>query len=273
MKLKEIPISHYLSIMLDRMSLQELKEPLDTIPVLVSLTTIPSRLNLVHLTIRSILAQHKKPYKIILWVHKSLQGSIPERLKKLEGGIFEICFTSLDCAHMKLVPTLKKHPDATIVTADDDLMYNRHWLEKLYAEHLKNPSCIIANQTRIISYNSRKELLPYKQWPTNYDSKIKTARILPIGSAGALYPKCSLSEIVLDVSLFTKLAPKADDLWFKAMSLLNGTISLQAQELPKSPVPILGSQKVSLKKQNIGMDYNREQWVAISDYFDINLEE
>ncbi len=254
-------------------SLTKLKNNYNTIPIVVSLTTIPSRLDIVHITIRSILTQTARPKKIILWVHESLQNNIPQSLSELIGPTFEIAFTTLDCSHMKLILSLQKYPGNIIVTSDDDLIYDKLWLKKLYGEHLKNKDCIIANQTRIITHGTDGVIMPYKQWPTNYDFKIKTNRILPIGSAGALYPPNSLFEKVTDVSLFSQLAPKADDLWFKAMSLLKGTTSLQAENQPKHPIPIMGSQSVSLKKQNIGEDQNRKQWQNLEDHFNLSFEE
>lgn len=254
-------------------SLAQLKDDENTIPVVVSLTTIPSRLTKVHITIRSILSQTAKPKKVVLWVHESLRNQIPESLERLKGNIFEIAFTPLDCSHMKLILSLQKYPDDIIITSDDDLIYDTTWLEKLYGEHLKHQDCIIANQTRVITHGDDNTILPYKQWPTNYDPDIKTDRILPIGSAGALYPPNSLFEKVTDMALIEQLAPKADDLWFKAMSLLQGTTSLQAENQPKHPIPIMGSQTISLKKQNIGKDLNRKQWQNLTAHFNLSFKE
>lgn len=271
MKLKEIPASLYNQLKLSLYSIGSLTKGKKTVPVIVSLTSIPSRFSILHICIRSILNQSVLPEKIILWLNREQEKNIPLSLKKLEGDFFEIKFSSLDCPHLKLVESIKKYPSKTIITSDDDLIYRKQWLEFLYAEHVVNPISIIANQSRIISYNGNGELKPYKQWPTNYDSTLKSELLLPIGSAGALYPPNSLNEKVLDTKLFLKLSPKADDLWFKAMSLLNGTKSLQSSKLTGEPIPIWGSQKVSLKKSNIGQDKNRTQWLALTEYFTLKF--
>ncbi len=46
-------------------------------------------------------------------------------------------------SYKKLIPTLKKYPDAIIVTADDDLIYDNKWLEQLYnaAQIFENIDC------------------------------------------------------------------------------------------------------------------------------------
>ena len=45
---------------------------------------------------------------------------------------------------------------------------------------------------------------------------------LQTGVGGVLYPPHSLREDMLDVELFTKVAPTCDDFWFWAAAVLNG---------------------------------------------------
>lgn len=271
MKIKEIPISLFYQNYLSLKSIKKLKSYRKQFPVIISLTSIPPRFNILHLTIRSILNQNVLPEKIILWLNENQKDNTPNSLKQLECNFFKIRFSNLDCPHLKLVESLRHYPNKIIITIDDDLMYRQNWLNYLYMEHLEHPKSIIANQTRIISFDQEGTLKPYEQWPTNYNAKIKTKLLLPIGSAGALYPPNSLNSNVLDDNLFLKLAPRADDLWFKAMSLLNNTDSLQSSRLTGAPIPIWGSQEIALKKSNIGQDKNRLQWQALTSYFNLKL--
>lgn len=273
MKLKELPVSLFHEIKLGAIKVEHLVQNKEVLPVLVSLTTILPRIKKVHLVLRSILSQTHIPKKIILNLNEDLKTNVPESLKMLLGERFEIHYSPLDCPHMKLIPTLERFPNDVIVTCDDDLFYRKDWLKFLYAQHLKNPDKILTNQSRIISFSPDKELLPYKKWPTTYDAETRTDRLLPIGSSGTLYQPNSLHKTVFDENLFQELSPKADDLWFKAMSLINNTKSIQSNQLTKEPLPIFGSQKVSLKKQNIGQDRNREQWLALSKYFNLSLDD
>ncbi|MFS4456244.1 hypothetical protein [Maribacter sp. 2304DJ31-5] len=272
MKLKEIPVSIFKSIALLTRPAHKIKVRSENeVPVIISLTSIPSRLHTLHLVIRSILDQTIHPKKILLWLNESLKNDIPKQLKILEGDLFEIKYSKLTCSHRKLIHTIQNYPDTTVVTCDDDFMYRSDWLQLLYKEHLKNPDRIIANQTRYITYNDEGDLLPYKQWKYSSDKVFNPDAVIPIGAEGVLYPAKVLSEKTTDVDLFLKLTPKADDLWFKAMGLLKKTRSILATEKAKTPIPILGSQKESLKKTNIGADKNREQWLAVTKYFDLNL--
>ncbi|MDF4202426.1 zinc-binding alcohol dehydrogenase [Maribacter sp. SA7] len=270
MKLKEIPVSIYNSAKLLALSSDSMvSESKEEIPVIVSLTSIPSRLSTLHITIRSLLNQDVRPKKIVLWLHKSLKNEIPKKLKTLESSLFEIMYSDLTCSHRKLIHSLKLYPNDIIITCDDDMIYRKNWLRLIYQEHKLKPSKIIANQTRYITYNKNGELQSYKRWVFDDNLKFNETAVIPIGAEGVLYPPKSLSEEVTNVELFLELAPKADDLWFKAMAILKGTISIQAENKTKSPIPIIGSQKHSLKKSNIGGDKNKTQWLAITDHFSI----
>ena len=249
--------------------IEKLKRTTNEIPVVVSLASIPSRLHIVHIVIRSLLAQESRPKKIMLWLHEDLKDRIPKKLSRLEGDCFKIHYSKLTCSHRKLVHPLEVHPEKVIVTCDDDMIYRKDWLSLLYEKHLEAPLVIWANQTRSISYSSEGELLPYKNWPMSTTKSSNPKAVLPIGAGGTLYPPSSLDVTVLEEPLFLRLTPKADDLWFKAMSLKKGTYSKKTNNGSKLPIPIIDSQKESLKKSNIGHDKNRTQWLAVSTHFNL----
>ena len=273
MKVKEYPQSIYHTIRLLLKSSHKMRTDNKTeIPVIVSFTSIPSRLRILHIVVRSLLNQSVRPEKIILWLHHDLKGKLPKQLTKLLGNPFEIQYSSQTCSHRKLVLTLEKFPNKTIVTCDDDVIYQQKWLELLYKDHQKYPDCISANQVRYIQHDNAGNLLPYKKWTQNKDEPFYSKAILPIGVGGVLYPIDSLSEQVNEEELYLKLTPSADDLWFKAMSLLMGTRSKLSDFSPQKPIPIINSQRESLKKENVDEDKNRTQWLAVSEYFNLNLK-
>ena len=139
----------------------------------------------------------------------------------------------------------------------------------MYNEHLKFPEDIIANTTYQIKFDKKNGYLPYNSWKKKApNSNPKT--LIPVGAWGILYPPNSISKEVHNEYLFLKLTPKADDLWFKAMALLNNTISRQSENLPKEPIPIIGSQKIALKNDNISKNKNDSQWAALSTHFKLD---
>lgn len=274
MKIKEIPVSLFHTLRLLWLSTASLqKNEKKEVPALVSLTSIPSRLGLVHIVIRSLLAQEVRPKKIVLWLNETLKDAIPRKLGKLEGERFEIRFSALECSHRKLIHSLEAYPSGIIITCDDDLIYRPNWLRLLFEAHLEHPNHIVANQTRYISYDQQGKLLPYKQWIYRSGTPFNADAVLPVGAGGVLYPPGTLLDKTTDIDLFMTLAPKADDLWFKAMSYLKGTTSMNAGNAPKKPIPIMGSQVQSLKKQNVDQDKNRSTWEAVSAHFKIDLSD
>lgn len=267
---KELPLYLLNSIKLSAIPKSRLGRPSkETLPVIVSLTSIESRLKSLHLVIRSLLTQSHLPQKIVLWLHQDLKEKLPRSLSQLESDLFEICYTQLHSSHKKLIHSLEKYPESIIVTCDDDLMYRKNWLSLIYNASQDFPGCIIGNETLHVNYDEKGEPLPYRQWKyPEKDSENENA-IVAIGAWGVLYPPGSLHKTVFDTELFMKLAPYSDDFWFKAMALLRGTKTKQAELTSREPIPIAGTQKISLKKMNIKGVKNDVQWKNLSDQFNL----
>ena len=269
--LKELPVSLKQTAQLMAIPSSRLKRgPDNVIPAIVSLTSIPSRLKTLHLVIRSLLNQDVSPKKIILWLHRDLDSSLPATLRKLVCQRFEIRYSTLTCSHRKLIHALKAFPEDVIITCDDDVLYRKNWLSLLFGEYLQHPDKIIGNRTVHINHDPEGKPMPYITWMQPLDQKLNPWALTPIGACGILYPPHTLSDQVQDSKLFMELAPRADDLWFKAMALLKGTISIQASQIPKEPIPIVGTQKEALKKENVAADKNTVQWNSLEDRFDLS---
>jgi hypothetical protein len=269
MKLKELPSSLWRSWQLARANataLDNLKAL--QIPVIVSFTSIPTRLPTLHLVVRSLLTQTYRPERILLWLHQDLASQIPPKLAQLVGERFEIRYVDKTTSYRKLVHSLAEYPEKVIVTCDDDIMYQPSWLESLWEDHLAFPQDVIAHECREIRYHNGV-LAHYKEWNNQSQPGVCSRWIMPIGYGGVLYPPKALHQDVQNESLFMQLAPRADDLWFKAMSHLQGTTSRRSRRPVAKPIPIAGSQKVSLKKTNVRENGNFDQWQAICQHYNI----
>ena len=268
---KELPLSIYYSLKYSLIpSSFFVKEIKTSVPAIVSLTSIPSRFSTLHFVIKSILDQNTLPKKIVLWINENQKDSVPEKVKKMQSSLFEIRYSKLHCSHKKLIHSLEAYPKDCIVTCDDDLIYRKDWLSKLYKEHIKHPKSIIGIKTSHVNFDEKNNSLPFKKWRNQYITKKYERAYVPIGAWGILYPANSLYKEVVNIDKLMALAPKADDLWFKAMALLNNTRSIQAKEIPKEPIPIIGTQKLALKKDNLKKDKNTEQWMALDREYNLN---
>ena len=272
MKLKELPVSIFKTYDLKLRSSNKLKTVNgDEYPVVISLTTISFRLPKVHIVIRNILSQKTRPKHIVLWLNEHLKNDVPNSLKILEGDIFKIKFSPLDCPHLKLVESIKSFSDLPIITCDDDIIYSKLWLSSLIETYKEVPNKVIAHKVRCIKYNESGDLLSYKKWNCSGSESKKSW--LPIGSEGVLYPPNLFSSLITNEDLFLKLAPKADDLWFKAVALSENIFVEKVKSPVKEAIPIMGTQKISLKKENVNEDKNVKQWQALQNYFGFNLHD
>jgi hypothetical protein len=55
--------------------------------------------------------------------------------------------------------------------------------------------------------------------------------------------------------------------------MLKGTAMRKSRYPYPAPIPIIGSQTVSLQKKNIGEDQNRVQLLALAKEYDLTFEE
>ena len=203
-------------------------EAFDTVGsnIIVSLTSFPERMYEIHYTLYSLLNQSFKPEKVVLWLAEeqfpNREKDIPEKVLKLRDNGLEIEWCENIYSYKKLIPSLEKYPDKIIVTADDDIYYEKNWLEVLVETHKKNPDTIICHRAHKIKMQNGK-IAPYKKWKKKYKGYKPSYQNFFTGIGGVLYPANSLYKDVNNKELFVELAPKADDIWFWSMAVLNNT--------------------------------------------------
>ncbi len=224
--------------------------------VVVSMTSFPEAIPYAVQAIHSILNGSVLPDKLILYLTFSQfpECKIPEDLRLLaeKNPLFEIRNYDRDIrSYRKLIPALIDFPEAIIVTVDDDVAYHKHMLRDLLDLHSQVPGAVLAHRAKSIKWGK-----PYRSWKKFrwYDfvfKKIhKSFLNLQTGVGGVLYPPHSLKKEMMDVDLFTEIAPSTDDIWFWAAGVANG--------YPVVPVPFghnkprgLGKPKrLSLKTTN-----------------------
>ena len=203
--------------------------------VVVSMTSFPAAIPYAIGAIRSILQGSVLPDKVVLYLVFAQFGEagIPQELQALaeQNPIFEIRNYDRDLrSYLKLIPALADFPDAVIVTVDDDVAYHRHMLRDLLTLHAQLPNAVLAHRAKRIRLGK-----PYRRWSKYRWYSFLFRRIhrsfatLQTGVGGVLYPPHALRPDMLDVDLFTAIAPTTDDIWFWAAAVANG--------VPVVPVP------------------------------------
>lgn len=190
--------------------------------IVVSLTTYGRRLYDVCYTIESLMQQTCPPNRIVLWLDSlTMSKPLPVALQKQMNRGLEVLATHDIRSYKKLIPALQKFPEATIITVDDDVVYDFDIIERLIKAHCDNPDAIQACRVHTMKFDENGNLLPYSQWDWTTASTVKRHFLTGVG--GVLYPPHSLGEEVLNEKVFRSICPTADDVWFTAMAKLNGT--------------------------------------------------
>lgn len=194
--------------------------------LVVSLTSFPARFPTLHLTLKGLLAQSVKPDRWILWIAEQDMGALPPDVTALETVGLEIRQCEDLRSYKKLIPTLCSHPDAFIVTADDDVFYPSEWLEELVAGVVQDDPLILCHRAHRLVRRSDGSIAPYDQWERDVvDARSRTPStdLVPTGVGGVLYPPNSLGPKVCDRELYSRLCPNGDDLWFYWCARLAGS--------------------------------------------------
>lgn len=227
--------------------------------VIVSLTSFPARLNVVHYGIKALMCQTYKPDRIILWLteEECKNVKIPSELEKLCKYGLEIKFASDNLKpHNKLYYTLKENPDAVVISVDDDNVYSLKLVEKLMTVHKKNPNCVCCNMAHEITLKNGKPN-KYDDWNGGAIGKYGMSDLfVALGVGGVLYPAGCFDKEYFDKKLIRNLALTADDIWLKFTELRLGIKVLKIAPHAKIPFVIDGTQKIALGKENNGMKKN-----------------
>lgn len=234
-------------------------------PVLVSISSFAARANWLWITLESLLRQTVRPDRIVVWLPQSqfpTMEHVPASLRRMQARGVEIQLVEHDyCSHKKYYYPLLNSPESLLITADDDIIYDPHMVEKLLEAHAAHPDDVIACYTHGIRRDQRGQLLPYNQWQNN----VHEGDLFFGSGGGTLFPPGSLDPRVTDIHLAMQLCPRADDIWLNAMMRLHGT-TLRHADIHVQVLPVLNRRTETLASTN--MIYGNDQQIsAVQTYF------
>ena len=240
--------------------------------LIVSFTTYNKRIHDVHLVVESIAQQTFKPNRLILWLDEDefTLETIPLVLHKQIARGLEVRFCPNYKSYKKLIPALKLFPNANIITIDDDILYPYDMVEMLTIEHKSNPTTIIGHRAHKINVSNNK-ILPYQLWENETKNHQSSNLCFITTGGGTLFPVNSFNSEVLNIEVFLSLCPNADDVWFKAMALLNNTGCKKVnddRDFFNRFLLLSNSQDIALYRTNI--INNDIQLKAVFDYYDLH---
>lgn len=240
--------------------------------IVVSLTTIPFRVEAAAKVISIMLHQTMKPDAIVLYLGKELFGDseLPELLKEeMECGVRVEYREDLIC-HTKYFYAMQDYPDDIVITVDDDIVYSEDLIETLYKTYCMFPNAVSALRVHQITFNSKNEIAPYDQWKIcNSDYiLVPSLKLLALGVGGVLYPPHLLPEETFDLGELKRLSPRQDDLWLKIMELKRDIPVVLARRY-EPLLYIEGTQEVRLCDTNFYDDKNDIQMAALLKAYNV----
>lgn len=245
--------------------------------IIVSLTSMPQRINTVHLVIESIMNQSIKPDKIVLCLIKSEFGDeckLPENLLSLLSERFEIIWGETNLKpHNKYYYAMKKYPYATIITVDDDCFYKKNLIKDLVHAHSLYPKEVICTRAHCIKC-TKDRVMEYKDW--DYETLqcyIPSNLICATGVGGVLYPAGCLPKETFNKQDITRLCLNADDIWLKCMEILNNTKVICIKRFKTYPVGINHAEEaVNLMSDNVYNNRNDVFLKKVMDNYKIGVD-
>ncbi len=238
---------------------------LDT-PLVVSLTSYPPRFGTLLLTLKSLLMQSVAPDHVELWVAEADAASLPDAVLALRGAGLSIRTCADIRSYKKIIPVLAAHPEAVIVTADDDAYYWPTWLEDLTSAYRPGANEVLCHRAHEIVLDGDRPA-SYPTWRFETPATEASRTIFPTGLGGILYrPGIFMSDIARQ-DLFQKHCPTADDVWLFWMASLRGALFRKVGPVRRF-VLWPGAQAVALYNHNVvGENANDRQIAAMIEAY------
>ena len=243
--------------------------------IIVSLTSFPERIYTVIKTIKTLLTQTLKPDMVILWLASEQfpngENDLPSELLDLKKYGLTIDWYKDIRSYKKIIPALKKYPDAVIITTDDDIYYAPDTIETLYQSYLKHPAEIQAHRCDWLSIDNKNNIIWDKTRILFKDLHRGEAsfRQRLTGYGAVLYPPHSLYKDVTNEDIISKTIPTHDDIWLWAMAVLAGTKTRLVKGYSESINYVENSQQHGLckiNKKGVGMGLEEAYGIIIKEY-------
>lgn len=218
--------------------------------IIISLTTIPSRIDSLWITLSTISRQSVKPDKIIVWLDEdNFKNFTPSgRLKiMVKYGVEIVTDIPNLKSHKKYFYTFQRYPDDLVITIDDDVLYPYDTIEHLFELYQKYPDCVCCKRGNFI--NDLQSLINENDKISNLTPSFS---YMATGVGGVLYPPKLFDKELYNVdSIIACKALCTDDLWLKIIGVLS-LIKTVRHPIQDNLMEIPGSQRIALFKVNTG---------------------
>lgn len=243
--------------------------------VVVSLTSYPARLPQLHLVIRSLLHQSLAPREIVLYLGADTRDEdIPATLRQLEKYNFTIKTGYEDLKpHKKYFFAMQEYPQDSIITVDDDVMYDKDFVRDLCSCHQKNPGCVCGRRVHRMTKDNAGQIRSYNDWQWECRDILEPShQLFTTGCGGVLYPPHILPPEAFDAAAIKAHCLNTDDVWLKFMELKAGARVVFTNSKVMHPLTIRKTQASALMHTNTAAENRNDLNIrAMEDFTGIKL--
>ena len=243
--------------------------------VVVSLTSYPARLPQLHLVIRSLLHQKLAPREIVLYLGNDTRDEdIPSSLRELEKYNFTIKTGYEDLKpHKKYFFAMEEYPDDAVITIDDDVIYDKDFVQDLYNCYKKYPGCVASRRVHRMVQDAQGEIKSYNDWQWECTQILEPShQLFSTGCGGALYPPKVLPPETFDAVAIKAHCLNTDDIWLKFMELKADVKVVFTNSKVIHPLTVRNTQASALMHTNTaGENRNDINIRAMEDFTGIKL--
>lgn len=197
--------------------------------VIVSFTSYPMRIGMVHQVVESLLAQTRRADAVLLYLSRDEfphgKADLSDELREMDGKHgFQIIWVEGNLkSHKKYYYALQEYRDDVVITVDDDTIYDRSMIDDLMKGFQCFPQAVSARAVRMI-FRRSEELETYVKWdrfPEEYKN-MPRGDLCAIGVGGVLYPPGTGKDSWFNRQDIVRMAEKQDDLWLKYHEIMDG---------------------------------------------------
>lgn len=230
----------------------------------VNLTTTSSRLDLCAPTLLSLVEQDYAADRIVVWVSHdaymadegiadiNAMGAVARLVDQYPA--IEIAFVANTGPYRKIMPALERASEEDwLVYCDDDVIYAKGWLAGLVdAFRRHHEAAVVATRVRRRQRSITGRWKGYMAFPLVQEEGAVDEPIIT-GVGGALLKKGLINADYRVNQDYTKVAPRADDLWLSKIILLSHTPVIACPQLLGQVMQIQHSAESLDSQNNLGL--------------------
>lgn len=255
---------------IDISSLSLNKEPRDT-TLTFTLTSFPARIDTVQYTLCTLFDQSMKPDRVVLWLAaEEFEGvEMPDSIKEFQKIGLEVRFCENMFGHKRYYKLIDEQKDnELIVMFDDDILFPKYLVERLYTTWENFPDCVICERGQVLTFNGDKVLNPGR-WSSISKTGIQSPsyRLLASPGGGCLFPPKALYKDANNTEIIKKFAFKTGDIWLMFMTVQNDVKIVRTHRYHRTFIQYEDQQSVQLGREAIYQGRYEKTFADLSEAY------